>query len=425
MRIATLLLVYDRPVHLTKVLNGLRENTERTDALIIRQDGLADTGNKERWNETNTLINEFDYPDKEIQVGDYNVGLATSVITGVTKILAIFDAVIVIEDDCVPAPNFIRYMKQCLDHYKKEKKVYSVGGYAWPIKIEQNKNEDIYFSGRISSWGWGTWKDRWKQFEVDDKIYRRLAFSKEGSACLAQWANDAYNIAIGNVVGSTDSWGIYWALKVIEMNGVCISPYKSLIQNVGNDGTGVHSAPTDKYSVILSDENKGNYVFPDYITIHEDVKRGFNDLYGGYTANSQSDNKESVIVYGLGNYFFKNEKQICERYDIEGIIDNSRKGYYAGKRIMKERELFYCSDSKKKRFLIMIKDPNECVHVCSRLITEYKILSENIALGIILFGEYNDLIRNIEFQSDGSWKIEGCNGNKYHNGTFLSSLTIE
>ena len=46
--------------------------------------------------------------------------------------------------------------------YKKNKKVFQISGYSYPIKTNNNKT---YFLNLTSCWGWGIWKDRWQEFE--------------------------------------------------------------------------------------------------------------------------------------------------------------------------------------------------------------------------------------------------------------------
>lgn len=403
MKIATILFTYNRSSHTRQVLDSLRQNTVLPEKLFVFQDGLKENEDAEEWEKVNELIYDIDWCEKEIIVSDYNKGLAESIVTGINYAFRENDAVIVLEDDCVTAVNFIRFMTQCFKRYEAEKKVFSVSGYSWPINLSKAES-DIYFCGRTSSWGWGTWKDRWEQYDKDYMLYNRLKSSKEGSLDLAMWGQDVEGALIGKVTGRNDVWGLFWVLKVIEQKGLCINPYRSLICNIGMDGTGVNCGITNSCDVELDSLVKESYRLPDEIEISDLVKEAFADLYGSYTAvNRDKDSKEKIIVYGLGNFFISNEGKINKDYFIDGFIDNAKTGYYAGKRIVKARDIEKLGNINK--ILIMVQDINECMKICKELVSKYRIAEEKIELGCQSYGTWKDMIKDICVKADGGWEI--------------------
>ena len=60
--------------------------------------------------------------------------------------LSKYDRVIVLEDDCVPSPDFVSFMGECFNRYENTEKIMSISGYSLPIKIPKNYKHDIYFS---------------------------------------------------------------------------------------------------------------------------------------------------------------------------------------------------------------------------------------------------------------------------------------
>src|SRR3546814_9462782 len=55
----------------------------------------------------------------------HNLGLAQSIIIGVTQMLEQHEAVIVIEDDLLLSPYFLKYMNDALYHYRDDQRVAS------------------------------------------------------------------------------------------------------------------------------------------------------------------------------------------------------------------------------------------------------------------------------------------------------------
>ena len=374
MKIGTAIFTYNRSSHTEQVIIALKNNYVLPDKLFLFHDGLCHEKDREEWEKVQKLIEDVDWCEKEIIVSEVNNGLANSIISGVNYMIQSCDAIIVLEDDCVPTRNFINYMVQCINYYQKENSVYGISGYAWPIDMRQDTPEDIYFTGRISSWGWATWKDRWQQYERDNNIVHRIRRDREKSIYLETWGSDLDSTLQYTIEGKADSWAVYWALKCIENGGVFVTPYLSLIHNIGHDGTGVNCASSEEFEVQLEEEERKTYVFPSSIQIMEKTEIAFAPFLGSYTAINQNmginQNKEKVIIYGAGYYFRCNEKNLNEKYNIIAFIDRNKEGYYAGRKILKSYEI---SNYHYEKIIIMIKDSQECNKVKVMLEKEFKV----------------------------------------------------
>ena len=391
MKIGIAVFAYNRSWHLQQVLDGLQKN-ESIDKLYVFQDGLKFEHHRKEWEKVREIIENISWCAKTCVYSDQNKGLAKSIVGGINFVLKENDAVVVLEDDCVPTANFVSFMKQCFEKYDNDKNIYSVTGYAWPISLPKDAY-DIYGCGRISSWGWGTWKDRWEQYQIDNTIVNRMKKDKDSSRELATWGRDLEDTVIGNIKGQADSWAVYWALRVIEKGGICINPYQSLIQNIGTDGTGVHCGVTEQFQVEISDGLSSEFFLPDKLDILDSTKSAFAELYGSYTAvNKDNLNKENILVYGLGNFYFQNEKAVNEEYYIQAFIDKNKKGWFGGKKIICIDEI---SNYDYKKILIMVQDIKECINIIKELI-HLNIDINHIILGHSLYGKYSFEIDKIE-----------------------------
>ena len=250
MKVATVLFTYNRSEHTQKVLEGLRRNSELPQCLYIFQDGLKRKTDRTEWEKTGNLIRSVDWCENKVISSENNKGLSKSIVDGVTYALKENDAVIVLEDDCVPMPGFMKFMYQCLDKYKDQEKVNYVGGYCEPVEISQ-KGSDAFFLGRHDSWGWGTWNNRWNNYRQDYDVIRRLKSSREGSLNLGLWGNDLEETLVSRVRGENDSWAVFAALNMLERDEVGIKPCISLIQNIGMDGSGVHCGICSEWDTRL------------------------------------------------------------------------------------------------------------------------------------------------------------------------------
>ena len=170
------LFVYNRPEHTTQTIAALKKNLlARESDLIIYADGAKADAHKRGVEATREIVRNVSEGFRSVTLieREKNFGLARSVILGVGEVLSRNGKVIVLEDDLVTAPGFLLYMNQALVYYENKLKVFSVSGYTPPsstFSIPEEYKEEVYFSYRNSSWGWGTWQDRWDKvdWEVQD-----------------------------------------------------------------------------------------------------------------------------------------------------------------------------------------------------------------------------------------------------------------
>lgn len=278
------LFVYNRPDHTRRTLNFLQKNLLADESrLFIFSDG-ARTGDEQAVAEVRELIQGVEgFKTLEIIERDINLGLAESIIDGVTKLVNEYGKVIVFEDDLISSPHTLQYFNDALRRYETEEKVMHIGAYMYPLR-EQDLPQ-TFFSRIATSWGWATWKSSWSNFEpnidtllagFDDKKIRE--FSIEGTM-------NFWKQMQGFKAGKNNSWAIRWYASMFLKGGLSLNPSTSLVNNIGHDGTGVHSGVNDIYSVrvnpdpitefpTLIEENKEAY-----LTIRDFLKKRKGNLW--------------------------------------------------------------------------------------------------------------------------------------------------
>ncbi len=320
MRIATVLITYNRDVHTARVLEALSRNTVLPDKLFIIQDGIGPNEEAGHWKRVNEMIREVRFCDCEVLVSGQHRGLRRTVVGGIDYAIQKYDAVIVLEDDCVTHPLFMDYMYQGLTKFAGHKSVYSINGYTYDIDVAGN-GCDAYFSGRASSWGWGTWRDRWEEYEEDYGILARINRNGRLRRRLYFWGEDLAGYLHGNIQGKCDSWFTFWGLKIIEKNGYCLSPYRSLVENTGFDGSGTHSVKRIANERLREAEDVTELMLPDKIEIPEGSAEGFSS----YFARASEETKMSAYISVLIEWMdvVKRGKSVSGYLKMNGIVNVS------------------------------------------------------------------------------------------------------
>ena len=163
---------FNRIEHTKKTIESLKKNKLAIQSeIFIFNDGARDSKEKEKVDQVRKYLNTIDgFKSVTIINSEENNGLSKSVINGVTEIINKYEKVIVLEDDLITSPYFLEYMNEALELYKDRKDIWSISGYCPNIKIPSYYKDEVFLIRRGSSWGWGTWKDRWElnDWEIRD-----------------------------------------------------------------------------------------------------------------------------------------------------------------------------------------------------------------------------------------------------------------
>ena len=246
------LFVFNRPKHTKKTIDALSRNYFELDSdLIIYSDApraISDVENVLAVRSIITSVSGF----KSVVVVERtsNYGLATNIIDGVTSIVKRFGRVIVLEDDIVTSPYFLKYMNDALDLFEKDERVISIHGYVYPTK---EKLPEAFFLRGADCWGWATWERGWSLFNPDGIFLLRELESRKliknfdfnGAYSFSRMLKD-------QIKGKNDSWAVRWYASAFLANKLTLYPGRSLVHNIGNDSTGSHCGSTSIWDVSLS-----------------------------------------------------------------------------------------------------------------------------------------------------------------------------
>jgi len=234
-------------------LDGLRENYEaQFTPLIIYSDAPRCKKDEDLVNEVRSILDDLEgfYSIKVVK-RKTNLGLSQSIISGVNEVLEEHESIIVLEDDIIPSPFFLKYMNEALNKYSVIDRVGCIHAYSYPCS---NPLPDTFFLRGADCWGWGTWKNAWNLFEENgqtllDKILKSqlsYEFDQDGTFPYTQMLRDHIN-------GLIDSWAIRWHASLFLLDKLCLYPGLSLVQNIGCDSSGTHSLKTNNFHVNLSE----------------------------------------------------------------------------------------------------------------------------------------------------------------------------
>ena len=246
------LFTYNRPRHTRQTVEALLKNDYAAESdLIIYSDGYKDEKTREGVEETRKYIQSIT-GFKLIQVikREKNWGLANNIIDGVTAVVNTYGRIIVLEDDLLTSPYFLKYMNEGLNFYENEEDVISIHGYTFPVK---GKLPETFFIRGADCWGWGTWNRGWDLFEADGvKLLSELLYNHKTKEFDFGGSYPYTKMLKKQVEGKVDSWAIRWYASAFLKNKLTLYPGRSLIFYNGNDGSGTNCGVSDEFKIELS-----------------------------------------------------------------------------------------------------------------------------------------------------------------------------
>jgi len=248
---------YNRPEHTRAALQALKNNYLSSDSVLIAfcdgyKDG-ADKGQIKKVDEVRTLLEEEQWCGKiEVVIRSSNLGCRENIRSGISEIVNQHGRVIVVEDDVVTSPGFLTYMNNALGHFERDPSVLMIGAYTPPIKL--NTNKDYYFLRFACPWGWATWA-----------VVSEFNF------------NESQNF---NQMIQDGQWGVSWYATLFLNNGLGVYPSKSLVRNVGFDGSGVHCGTGYWYDIKKLNDKEIKFLH-DEIIESSSVRKKYEKFYRG------------------------------------------------------------------------------------------------------------------------------------------------
>jgi hypothetical protein len=274
---------------------------KESDLFIYSDAPKSNSGTKRPVEEVREYIRSINgFKTITIVENEQNKGLAGSIISGVTDIVNRYGKIIVIEDDLETSPYLLKYFNDALNFYKNDKQVMQISGHMFDVSLRTD--EDAVFMPLTTSWGWATWRRAWSCFDPEMKGYNAIKNNSELKYRFDLNGTYGYfKMLEGQLRGEIDSWAIRWYLSVFMMNGLTLFPAKSLVRNIGFDGSGTHCAATMRKMHFTPLFEKEIFCFPNVQINHDAYEkvRYFLSLGDKYSESSKLElvkkNFKSVV----------------------------------------------------------------------------------------------------------------------------------
>ena len=272
------LFTYNRPEHTKRTLEALAQNIGAEDSiLVIYSDAPKKEKDADKVQKVRDYLHTVDgFKETHVIEREKNMGLADSIIDGVTRATEEFGRVIVLEDDIVTSPYFLDYMNTALEKYKDEEQVMAISGYLQPIASEDLP--ETFFLPWFDCWGWAVWKRSWQYFERDPEKLLRETSQDEIRYYNVNGTDDKWKQVIDNAEKRIRTWAVFFYIAICKHHGLVLHCNTSLVSNEGLDGSGEDSGISYEKRTESVYNKKVTQYSEDY-TVNEEAERRLEEYY--------------------------------------------------------------------------------------------------------------------------------------------------
>ena len=249
--IGIFVLAYSRLLHLKKTINSLDSKLSKSDKIYIFCDNFTNNQNKKTINDVKKVIIYLESLNTKRFVTIFRkkkFGMTKNWHEALSYMFHKFDKVICLEDDIIIRKNFLPFMKYYLNYHKNNSKIMNITGFSTKVDLPKNYIYDCYLTKRSMSWGQGSWRRVWLKFKKLKHNHNNiLKIRKNKRKLINDGGQDLLRTMSLDYLKIVESIQVWWIWNILKNNGYCINPVGSLMDNIGFDGSGIHTKKGDYF----------------------------------------------------------------------------------------------------------------------------------------------------------------------------------
>ena len=250
-----LLITFNRPDHTRRVLTEILK--QEPQELYVCQDGARDGNENDRvkCQEVRDVISELTSNYKASHehftlhtlYQSKNLGCGPGPQAGITWFFENVEQGIIMEDDCLPHPDFFGYCEELLNRFKDNPQVQFINS---TLYHNRWKCEGSYgFSHYMVTGAWAAWRSTWQGFDLDLHNLDAWSFRKQVLRLTKNRAEANWWYFKVKEIQKDKSKKSYWdyqmQIHLFRNNALTIHPAVNLISNIGFDSEGTHTTWND------------------------------------------------------------------------------------------------------------------------------------------------------------------------------------
>ncbi len=246
--VPVLFIIFNRPGATRVVFDEIRKVRPRK--LFVVADGPREgkVGEKEKCEEARKITEQIDWEcEVHRKYSDVNLGCAKGVPSGISWFFDNVEEGIILEDDCMPHPDFFPYCAAMLERYRDNEEVALVGGNNFQGGKKWGAGS-YYFSAFPHLWGYAIWKRTWDiyDFALDsvkqEDVKNALEYYFHYEPQRNYWEKYFKRVKGDKAI---TTWDPQLLFSIWNKRGLSIIPNVNLVSNIGFGDDATHTQDID------------------------------------------------------------------------------------------------------------------------------------------------------------------------------------
>ena len=238
-------IIFNRPRHTRETFEAIR--AQKPDKLFIIADGPRPDHpiDAERCKAVREIVEHIDWPcEVHRDYAEQNLGLKRRISSGLNWVFSLTETAIVLEDDCLPHPDFFIFCQTLLERYKDDERVWVITGNNYQ-NGKKRGDASYYFSKFGHCWGWASWRRAWQHFDGELSFWPEWKNTEDWRQKMPDPFEQTYWTDILDRVHQhkINSWAYPWLATLWYNGALTATPRVNLVTNIGigPDSTHTHA----------------------------------------------------------------------------------------------------------------------------------------------------------------------------------------
>ena len=235
-------IIFNRPDTAERVFAAIRQ-AKPLKLLVIADGSRLDRPDEaEKCAATRAIIDRVDWDCEVLRnYTDINLGCRKRISSGLDWVFEQVEEAIILEDDCLPSPDFFIFCQELLEYYRNDTRIWNICGHNFQDG-QFRGDGSYYFSHYPDPWGWATWRRSWQHYDRDladwTDFSSRHLFEEifDNPLEIEHWSQILNRLHDEN---KPEAWDYRWIFTCLKNNALSIWPNVNLVSNIGfrEDGT--------------------------------------------------------------------------------------------------------------------------------------------------------------------------------------------
>ena len=236
-----LFLIFNRPEVTARVFAAIR--AARPPRLFVAADGPRSDrpGENDKCLETRRIATEVDWPcEVSTRFLEENLGCRRAVSSAIDWFFSEVEEGIILEDDCLPSPDFFCYAEAMLEKFRATPRVMHIAGANFQRGVKRG-DKAVFFSTIPHIWGWASWRRAWRHYDAEMGDFPQFR-SEHGDSLLPgqpflRWRLLRIFELVCRHSPHFNTWDCQWHYALLRYGGLAVNPNNNMISNIGGSGT--------------------------------------------------------------------------------------------------------------------------------------------------------------------------------------------